>query len=173
VFTNTALSFMARKNAAPAMWCVAGVCGACRLTTSLPASRSGTVASTAPTSAASAASSAGSLTSSFTSNPRRRLASAREVAPNPTSPTVFPVSSRPVNRSHTPRRMRASITGMRRRTDSASASASSATAFALPPGTFATAIPRRRQASRSMLSSPTPRRAITLSRGDAASTSSS
>ena len=90
-------------------------------------------------------------------------------------PTVLPFSSTPVNvlRFHCPARRLASAAGMCRAADSSSATACSAAETMFDVGALTTITPRAVAAGTSTLSSPTPARATTLSRLDAASASAS
>ncbi len=90
-------------------------------------------------------------------------------------PTVLPFSSTPVNelRFHCPARRLASAAGMWRAADSSSATACSAAETMFEVGALTTITPRAVAAGTSTLSSPTPARATTFSRFDAASASAS
>ena len=96
-----------------------------------------------------------------------RLATSMPILPRPTMPSVLPRSSVPCSDffSHLPACVVESARGRCRASASISASVCSATAMALPPGVFITAMPRLVAASRSMLSTPTPARPITRSFG--------
>ncbi len=87
--------------------------------------------------------------------------------PIPTTPSVLPASSCPWNRffSHLPALTLAVAAATWRESPRIMASASSATVTDDPPGVFITTTPRRVAAARSTLSTPTPARPITLSRG--------
>ncbi len=92
--------------------------------------------------------------------------------PSPTTPSVLPRSSLPMNFffSHLPPHVLAVACGMWRAIASISASVCSATEIALPPGVFITSTPAAVAASRSTLSTPTPARPITRSFGAFSST---
>ena len=96
---------------------------------------------------------------------RARRATSRPTRPNPTMPSVLPRSSVPCSDffSHLPPRVVTSARTMCRARASIKANVCSATATALAPGVFITAIPSRVAASRSMLSTPTPARPMTFS----------
>ena len=85
-------------------------------------------------------------------------------------PTVLPSSSTPVNelRFHCPARRLASAAGMCRAAASSSATACSAAETMFEVGALTTITPRAVAAGTSMLSRPTPARATTLSRVEAA-----
>ncbi len=104
---------------------------------------------------------------------RQRRATSPPMRPAPTRPSVRPRSSTPLRRerAHSPARTEASASATLRAIDSTSASVSSAADTVLPAGAFSTATPRSVAASRSMLSTPTPARPTTRSRGARASIS--
>src|SRR5262245_14629044 len=98
--------------------------------------------------------------------------------PRPTTPKVAPLSSRPRKApgsvpAQRPDRRSASASAVRRAAARVRLSASSAVALVSTSGVFVTTTPRRRQSSRSMLSYPTPKLAMTRSWGPAASSSCS
>ncbi len=154
---------------------VAGVSGQCRETTSLLASSSGSGTWRTPCSASAAGSSGRSLEhSTVQPKPRSRRATACPMAPNPTSPTVLP-DSRKAGRAKLPPIQRpsessAAACAMERRVEIISPIVSSATGTALLPVVRATFTPRRRAASRSRLSTPTPHLCSSRSRRAAPST---
>ena len=110
----------------------------------------------------------GSLATTVMPRPRAFSASRRPMLPRPTIPSVLPPSSRPTPRSQRPPVTAAWPAGMARASANIRPTASSATASALAPGAFRTGTPRAVQASRSMLSIPTPCFSTPLSRGAAA-----
>jgi hypothetical protein len=97
---------------------------------------------------------------------RARSTSTDPMLPIPTTPRVFPATSRPWKRffSHLPAFTLAVAAARWRDSARIIARASSATVIEDPPGVFITTTPRRVAASRSTLSTPTPARPTTLSR---------
>ncbi|OQB80814.1 MAG: hypothetical protein BWX86_02954 [Verrucomicrobia bacterium ADurb.Bin122] len=102
-----------------------------------------------------------------------RLATSPPMRPRPTIPRVLRKSSTPLNdlRSHLPEAMEAAAWGTGRAPQSMCVKVSSAVAMVLPEGVFITTTPRSVAASTSTLSTPTPARPTTLSKGAAAMTS--
>jgi len=98
---------------------------------------------------------------------RARSTSTEPMLPMPTTPRVFPAISRPWKRffSHLPAFTLAVAAGTWRYRERIIARASSATVTEEPPGVFITTTPRRVAASTSTLSTPTPARPTTFSRG--------
>src|SRR5512135_1485233 len=120
-----------------------------------------------PYSAARSAERKGSNPSTCMANPWARLATARPTRPRPMIPSALPPSWVPVNlvRSQRPAlRLSLALTTFRERA-SIRAIVCSAVEIVLPPGVFMTTIPWRVAVGTSMLSTPTPARAITLRRG--------
>ena len=102
-----------------------------------------------------------------------RFATSEPMRPSPTMPSVLRNSSLPekVLRSHCPARIEAAACGTGRAPHRMWVNVSSAVAIVLPEGVFITMTPRSVAASTSTLSTPTPARPTTFSRGAAASTS--
>ena len=92
------------------------------------------------------------------------LASFFPIFPSPTIPRYFPESSVPISSffNHFPFRISLSALGISLASESINPKTSSATAFIAPSTAFMTLIPFVFAASTSMLSSPTPTRAIIL-----------
>ena len=86
------------------------------------------------------------------------------ILPQPTMPSVFPVSSTPMNLdfSHLPAWVEAFASGICRATANIMAMACSAVVIELPNGVFITITPLRLAAARSTLSTPIPARPTTL-----------
>src|SRR5262249_48400554 len=101
------------------------------------------------------------------SNARARFTTSRPMLPSPTMPSALPRSSFPIIFffSHLPARVEELAWGMCRAIASIRARVCSATEIALPPGVFMTSTPAAVAASRSTLSTPTPARPTTRSRG--------
>src|SRR2546426_790291 len=94
-------------------------------------------------------------------NALARCTTRAPMLPVPTTPSVFPSSSRPAENfffSHFPAQVLCEASATRRASASSSATVCSATETLLPPGAFITTTPRRVAASRSMLSTPVPAR---------------
>ena len=101
-----------------------------------------------------------------------RLAISCPIRPNPTIPSVFSLSSTPMNwaRFHSPRLTDAFACGILRTMEHIIESVCSQAASVLPDGAFATMMPRLVAASRSILSTPAPALPIYLSLSAAAMT---
>src|SRR4029077_19725083 len=106
------------------------------------------------------------------SSPCARLATSDPTLPSPTTPSVLPRTSVPMNldRVHSPRFTEASACGTHRARAKRSAMVCSAAATMLPRGALTTRIPLRVAAGTSMLSTPTPARPTTRSFRPASST---
>jgi O-antigen biosynthesis protein len=113
------------------------------------------------------------LNSHVLKSPLRR-AVARAMAPKPMRPSVAPSTSRPTRRSRgqCPAATSSVANQAPRRSSTAPAMTYSATESTLAPVAGMTAMPRARQASRAILSSPTPRRPTTRKASAAASSCS-
>ena len=86
--------------------------------------------------------------------------------PSPITPSVFPVSCVPTNlfRSHFPAFIATSAVGICRASEVIKAIVCSAAETVFPPGVFITTMPLRVAAATSMLSTPTPARAMARNR---------
>ncbi len=108
-------------------------------------------------------------------NARARDATSRPTLPTPSTPSVLPYSSTPMNtepRSQRPARTERSAAGIRRASARIIDMVCSAAEMVFSPGAFITTTPRRVAAGTSMLSTPAPARPITRSTGAAAIRSS-
>src|SRR5665213_2131247 len=174
VLMSTASRFISASRSAPTRLRVVSCSGTCRLTTSAAAnsasSASGVTACCAHN--GSPALMAGSCATTRMPSACASVATSRPMPPKPTRPRHLPPISRPSDsfaRGHLPAATSVPATYAPRSSSIAVHTTYSATASALAPVAAITSMLRARQAATSMLSSPTPRRPTTASRGAASS----
>ncbi len=165
--TRRAPGFMAVSRRSSSSGPAAGSAGRCRLTTSARASSSVRPARSAP----GVSSTYGSWARIVMPNAAPQPASSRPILPNPITPRVPPASSGPNSLGHPPCATCWCEAAMPRAAARIRPKVYSATARELLPGAQTTRMPRARAAARSMVSTPAPCLAMTLSRRAASITS--
>ena len=146
---------------------VSSVSGEWSVTTSAPCRSSPSVAArSTPRSRKRSSPTSGSYAVTRMPSPAARRATCWPMRPKPTTPSVFPSSSIPLQRerSQRPCFSAACACGMLRARATSSPTVCSAAEMTVDSGAFATTMPRRVAASTSTLSIPTPARAITFRR---------
>ena len=167
-------SFIFAISSAPIIPCVSSVIGVWTVITSDCVSSSSSVTCSAPTRSNTVGAMYGSYATTRIPNAFARVVTRVPMRPSPTTPSVFPFSSTPMNfeRTHSPRFTDACASGMLRQSASSIAIVCSVAEMMFAVGALMTRMPRAVQASTSTLSRPTPARPMTRSRSPAFTSSS-